>query len=197
MSVLTPGRNLVLIGMMGAGKTTVGRTLAEWLDRPFVDTDALVEDESGLSVSEFFEQHGERAFRAAEAAVIRRVSATRGQVIAVGGGAVADPANTTSLRSTGDLIWLDADPSTLADRVGEAARDRPLVANSDDLAGRLAEIRSDRDAAYAAAASKTIDTAGIDPADIAEAVLDWALHQPGLLARDERAIKGAKGRSEP
>lgn len=186
MSVLTPGRNLVLVGMMGSGKSTVGRLLAEWLERPFVDTDAEIVEDTGLSIPVFFAEHGERAFRAAEAAVIRRVSAIRGQVIAVGGGAVTDPANTTSLRSTGDLVWLDADPATLADRLADAVDERPLVANSDDLSGRLADLRSQREADYARDASKTIDTTGKEPEDIAEAVLDWARHQPGLLARDER-----------
>lgn len=188
MSLLTPGRNLVLVGMMGSGKTTVGLLLAEWLERPFVDTDAEVVEEAGLSIPTFFAEHGERAFRAAEAGVIRRVSAIRGQVIAVGGGAVTDPANTTSLRSTGDLVWLDADPATLADRLADAADERPLVANSDDLSGRLADLRSQREADYARDASKTIDTTGKEPEDIAEAVLDWARHQPGLLARDERPL---------
>lgn len=188
MSLLTPGRNLVLVGMMGSGKTTVGRILADRLGRPLVDTDAEVVEDTGRSIPEFFAEHGERAFRAAEAEVIRRVSALRGQVVAVGGGAVTDPANTTSLRSTGDLVWLDADPTTLADRVGDAVEERPLVANSDDLAGRLADIRRQREAAYARAASKTIDTTGKDPEDIAEAVLDWARNQPGLLARDEREL---------
>lgn len=186
MSVLQPGRNVVLIGLMGAGKTTVGRLLADRLRRPFVDTDDVVEREAGSSVTDIFAAEGEHGFRTREAAAIRRVAALRGQVVAVGGGAVIDPENVTQLRGTGDLVLLDADPDTLAARVDDTAT-RPLLAAADDLAGRLAELRATRDAAYRAAAAESVDTTGRSPAEVADLVLAWARTRPGLLAREERA----------
>ena len=185
-SALLPGRNIVLVGLMGAGKTTVGRLLAERLARPFVDTDALVEAEAGRPVSEIFATEGERGFRQREAAAVRRVAALRGQVLAVGGGAVLDPANVTHLRGTGDLVLLDAPAGTLAERVGDAAG-RPLLTGAEPVADRLAELRSERDAAYRAAAEHAVDTAGRTPEQITEDVLAWARTRPGLLTRPERS----------
>ena len=185
MNVITPGRNLVLIGLMGAGKSTVGRLLAERLHRPFADTDAIVEEEAGLSVAEVFAQHGERAFRDLESEAVRRVSALRGQVIAVGGGAVSTPGNATQLRMSGDLVLLDADPAVLAGRVAGEAASRPMVADADDVTARLADLRRRRDDDYAGAASFTVRTDGRTPEEVAAEILDWAAHQPGLLTSDE------------
>lgn len=184
--VLVPGRNLVLIGLMGAGKTTVGELVAERLGRPFADTDAIIESESGMTIREVFDTRGEREFRGLEAEAVRRVSALRGQVVAVGGGAIADPANRTSLRATGDLVWLDADPHTLAGRVSGGEGVRPMLDGSADVAGRLAELHARRARDYARAAALQVDTTGRSPEEIADTILDWANRRPGLLAREER-----------
>lgn len=192
MSVLAPGRNLVLIGLMGSGKSTVGRLVAQALGRRFVDTDDVIESEDGRSIADIFATEGERAFRAIEAGAVRRVSALRGQVLAVGGGAVLDPSSVTSLRGNGDLVWLDAPISALVMHLageGEQRR-RPLLDDSQhgapDLARTLARMRRDRHDAYARAASHTIDTQGRPPEVLADQVLAWARTQPGLLAREER-----------
>ena len=186
MSVLAPGRNIVLIGLMGAGKTTVGALVARRLGRPFVDTDALVEREAGRSISAIFAGEGERGFRRREAAAIRQVAALRGQVVAVGGGAVLDPDNVTQLRGTGDLLLLDAEAATLADRLADTSG-RPLLdaADAASVAQTLDELRTARDAAYAAAASAVIDTDGRDPEQIASDIVEWARATPGLLTADE------------
>lgn len=184
MSLLSPGRNIVLIGLMGAGKSTVGRLVAQRLDRPFVDTDDVVERDAGATIAEIFAEHGERRFRQLEAAAVRRVAALRGQVIAVGGGAVLDPGNVTQLRATGDLVLLDAEATTLADRVGEPGN-RPLLSQADDVEERLASLRAARAEAYTDAAGHAIDTTQRTPDQIADAVLRWAAEQPGLLSRDE------------
>lgn len=191
MSLLAPGRNVVLIGLMGAGKTTVGRLVAARLGRPFVDTDEAVEARARRSVAELFAAEGERGFRAREAEEVRRVAATRGQVVAVGGGAVLDPANVTHLRATGDLLLLDAAPEVLAARIaGGEGPERPLLRDPETPEAppphRLAELRALRDAAYRAATPHVLDTTDLDPEAVADAVLAWARHVPGLLSRDER-----------
>lgn len=183
MSLLAPGRNIVLIGLMGAGKTTVGRQLAARLGRPFVDTDEIIEKEAGASIADIFAGPGERAFRDLEAAAIRRVATLRGQVVSVGGGAVVDPANVTQLRSTGDIVWLAADADELAARVG-VGKDRPLL-HGTDIAQRLAQLREERSPAYTAAAAHLVDTTDISVDEVVDAVLGWARRQPGLLSRDE------------
>lgn len=184
MSVLAPGRNIVLIGLMGAGKTTVGRLVAAQLGRPFADTDDMVEATAGVSTADIFAAEGERGFRRREATAVRQVAALRGQVVSVGGGAVLDPGNVTQLRSTGDLVLLDGDPETLALRVGSGST-RPLLAGDEDRAKLLATLRAERAAAYSRAASHIVDTTGSDPDEVAAAVVAWARRQPGLLSRDE------------
>lgn len=191
-SVLAPGRNLVLVGMTGSGKTTVGRLLAQALQRPFVDTDAMVEAEEQQTIAEIFAARGERHFRALEAAAIRSASSLRGQVVAVGGGAVLDPGNVTNLRGTGDVVWLDAPVSALVMHLSADAEQvtRPLLgdpgATQTDLAQRLEQLRRDRHDAYARAATVRIDTQGRPPEVLADEVLAWARTQAGLLAREER-----------
>jgi shikimate kinase len=187
---------------MGAGKTVVSRLVAACLGRPFVDTDVLIAAEARKPIPEIFADEGERGFRTREAAVIRRVSALRGQVIAVGGGAVVDPANVTHLRATGDLVLLDAAPEVLAQRVagsggttasfkgtprrGSGWASRPLLADASDLVARLAEVRTQRDGAYQRAAAHTVDTTGRSPEEVTAVILAWACTRPGLLTPDER-----------
>lgn len=183
MSVLAPGRNIVLLGLMGAGKTAVGRLLAQRLARPLTDTDAMVEAQARMSIPEIFASEGERGFRRRESEVVRQASALRGQVIAVGGGAVLDPANVTHLRATGDLVWLAASVEVLAERVGDDPA-RPLLAGG-DVTERLAQLQAEREAAYAAASSAVIDTDGKTPDGIADAVLEWVRTRPGVLTRQE------------
>lgn len=189
MSLLAPGRNLVLAGLMGTGKSTVGRTLAARLDRRFVDTDAEVEAATDSTVAEVFTTLGERRFRALEAERIRHVAALRGQVIAVGGGALLDLANVTHLRATGDLVLLDADPAVLAARIEaeDGGASRPLLAGV-EAAAVLTELRERREEVYAAAASHAVDTTGRTPDEVAAEVLAWARLVPGLLTREERGL---------
>ncbi len=188
MSLLAPGRNLVLIGMMGTGKSTVGRLLADRLSRPFADTDAAIERATGTSVGAAFQSGRERLFRALESEQVRKIAALRGQVLAVGGGAVLDPSNVTFLRATGDLVLLDAPPEELAARVGGDDA-RPLLAGVADPVARLATLRAERDEVYLAAAAHLVDTAGRTPEEVAERVLDWAVSVPGLLTRAEREAR--------
>ena len=125
-----PANNVILIGSMGSGKTTVGRRLADRLGFEFVDTDRLIEREAGMSVDAIFRTRGERRFRALERRVIERVASQRNQVIATGGGAILDPANRARLHGSGLTTWLKASPEVMAKRL-ETVRDRPLLRGSD------------------------------------------------------------------
>lgn len=163
--------NIVLVGLMGSGKSAVGRLLAEKLGRPFVDTDALVEEEAGRSIPDIFVSEGEAAFREREAKVIAAVTARDGQVIATGGGAVLRPENREALRRTGLVIWLDAPPEALYHRAKAQGVDRrPLLAGSDPL-GRLTAMASDRAPAYQAAAHARVATDDRRPAAIADEIV--------------------------
>jgi shikimate kinase len=185
MSVIYPGRNVVLIGMMGAGKSVVAEELAGRLGRELLDTDAMVEDELGKPIPEIFaEDGGERRFREAEAMMCRHVGTLRGRVVAVGGGAVTNPENVTALRATGDLVWLDADPEVISERVGDGT-DRPLLADAEDVSARVRELHRRRWETYRRASALKVDTTDRTVADLAGEILAWAQRQPGLLAREE------------
>lgn len=186
MSVIYPGRNIVLIGMMGTGKSAVGRELAGRLGRELLDTDAMVADELGASIPDIFaEDGGERRFRDAEAMLCRHVGTLRGRVVAVGGGAVTNPENVTALRATGDLVWLDADPEVIAARVGDGV-ERPLLADAEDVPARVRELHKRRWETYRRASALQVDTTDRAVADIADEILAWAGRQSGLLAREEK-----------
>ena len=104
------GKNIILIGMMGCGKTTVGRLLAQPLGLELVDTDAIIEQREGRSISDLFSQDGEAHFRALELALCRELSGRQGLVIACGGGLPTQEAAIAALKETGLVFWLDRDP---------------------------------------------------------------------------------------
>ena len=111
-------RHLVLVGLMGAGKTTVGQVCARRLGRGFVDTDALVEAAAGATIPELFAAEGEAGFRARErTAIADAMASPEPLVIACGGGAMVDPENRRTVRHGGVVIWLQAPPDVLAARV--------------------------------------------------------------------------------
>jgi shikimate kinase len=117
---------IVLVGLMGAGKTTIGRRLAARLNIRFIDTDAEIEAAAGCSVTEIFEKFGEKEFRDGERRVIQRLLTAEPQVLATGGGAFVDPETRANIKSAAYSIWLNAEISLLVERVGR--RDtRPLL----------------------------------------------------------------------
>jgi shikimate kinase len=160
---------ILLIGMMGAGKTTVGRLLADRLGCPYVDSDAAVESATGRTVPELFETEGEAAFRAAESAALAAALTADGPVVvAVAGGAVLDPANRDLLSRSGTVVWLRAEPATLAARLGDGAG-RPLLDGDADAAvDRLDRVRRPL---YDAVADVTVDVDGLTPVEVADQVL--------------------------
>jgi shikimate kinase len=168
-SQATP-RHLVLVGLMGAGKTAVGRRCAQLLGRDFVDTDDVVVQLAGMPVPEFFSAHGEPAFRALEAQAVADVCASPAPlVIGCGGGTVVDPDNRRRVGSAGFVVWLRAPVTVLSERVGEGA-DRPLLAG--DPRGSLTRLLALREPAYEAVADAVVDTEGRTVDDVATAVLD-------------------------
>ena len=125
-------RSVVLVGMMGAGKSSVGRRLGARLGIPFVDADTEIEAAAGMTISEIFAQHGESYFRAGEARVIARLLAHGPQVVATGGGSVMDANTRALIRAKGISIWLKADLDVLLKRT-RRRNDRPLVDKIKDL----------------------------------------------------------------
>ena len=135
-------RSVVLIGLMGAGKTAVGRRLANRLDLPFIDADSEIEVAAGASISEIFAEHGEAYFRQGECKVIARLLENGPQVLATGGGAYMNPDTRANIKAHGLSVWLKADIKVLMKRVGRRDN-RPLLAAGDPekMMKRLMEER--------------------------------------------------------
>jgi shikimate kinase len=125
-------RSIVLVGMMGAGKSSVGRRLAARLAIPFVDADTEIESAAGMSIPEIFAKHGEGYFRAGEKRVIARLLESGPQVLATGGGAVMDQSTRDLIHIKGISVWLKADLDVLMKRT-KRRNDRPLAAKINDL----------------------------------------------------------------
>jgi shikimate kinase len=139
---LTPDRSIVLVGLMGAGKSTIGRRLARRLGLPFADSDEEIENAADCGIAEMFDRFGEAAFRDGERRVLRRLIGGEPRVIATGGGSFMDPETRALILGRCIAVWLDADVATLAGRVGRRGR-RPLLAGKDPIASltELAEVR--------------------------------------------------------
>jgi len=125
-------RSIVLTGMMGAGKSSIGRRLAGRLGLPFIDADTEIESAAGMTIPEIFDKHGEPYFRAGEARVIARLLEQGPQVLATGGGAVMDPHTRELIRAKGISVWLKADLDVLLKRT-KRRNDRPLVERMKEL----------------------------------------------------------------
>lgn len=142
-------RSIVLVGMMGAGKSSVGRRLAKKLDVPFVDADTEIERAAGMTVSEIFERHGEESFRSGEARVIARLLEQGRQVLATGGGAFMNPGTRALIAAKGVSVWLKAEPDVLLRRIKRRS-DRPLLRTADPAA-TLNRLIAERYPVYAEA----------------------------------------------
>lgn len=185
---LTAPRHVVLVGMMGAGKSTVGRRLASRLGRPFIDADDELVRRSGRSVREWFEQDGEVAFRTAEGELLDDLLAAPGaSVIASGGGVVLAEANRDALRDHALVVWLRAGAPFLASRVRQKPH-RPLL--DDDPEATVARLVAERSDLYGEVADVVVD---VDPfhAEGDKPKRRLAEHIADLVASAESGSPGA------
>ncbi len=189
--LIAAGKNVYLAGFMGTGKTATAKAIARTIGVPWIDLDAAIVREEGLSVAEIFAQHGERAFRNAEHRALKAVVSGPGAVVALGGGAVCFERNRALLRGTGPVVLLTAPPEVILRRVGRS-KDRPLLAGTDApatvralLVRRMQDYRRYR---------LRVDTTELTPAGSAEAVLQAVDHAgrqaDAARARDMAARRG-------
>lgn len=167
-------RNIVLVGFMGTGKTTVGRLLSEQTGMPLVDMDSMVEARAGKAINQIFAEEGEAHFRSLERAIARELSAQSGQVVSTGGGIVLDPGNIADYEKSGLVVCLLASAETILGRVRHDDT-RPLLAG--DKQDKILQILETRRPLYEAFAHK-IDTDGLEPQAIAAQII--ALYETNL-----------------
>ncbi len=174
--------NVVLVGFMGSGKSSVGRLLARTLQGRFVDTDRLVVDRAGRDITEIFATDGEGFFRQEESRALRSLLGGSRLVVATGGGILTVPENVPALRRLGFVVWLTASEEVIWERVSRN-RKRPLL-HTDNPRETVRALLAKRNPLYAAAADITVDTTGLTHAEVAgricEAIFrnDRSEHRP-------------------
>jgi shikimate kinase len=176
--------NIVLIGYRAVGKTTVGALLAQKLGRPFVDLDAILEQEAGEAIPDLVRREGWPEFRRREKSLVQRYAARDGQVLATGGGVILNPENLACLQGTGKLIWLKASPATIKARL---SRDQQQTASRPGLTAQgtldeVDEVLAFREPLYEAAAAVSLAVDSETMAAVAQRLADlvrtWEQEQP-------------------
>jgi len=160
--------NLILIGFMGTGKTTIGRKAAKGLRFKFTDTDKEIEQVCGMTITQIFKKCGEVRFRSEEKAAIKRVTQESNQVIATGGGVVLDPENIEMLKGNGIIICLTAPPDVIFQRISQN-KSRPLLRTEDPL-GTITKMLQERQPLYQCA-DFTVETSARDSDDVTAEVV--------------------------
>ena len=161
--------NIVLMGFMGTGKTSVGKKLAAALNLQFVDMDQIIEERAGKPITRIFAEEGEPHFRSLERALVVELAAQGGQVIACGGGVVLNPDNIHDYSKTGLVVCLTATPELIFQRTARATH-RPLLEQEDRLQ-RIKDLLEKRRALYASIPHQ-VDTAAQTPDQVAETILN-------------------------
>jgi shikimate kinase len=182
-------RSIVLIGLMGAGKTAVGRRLASRLELPFIDADTEIEAAAGATISEIFAEHGEAYFRQGERKVIARLLDSGPQVLATGGGAYMDPGTRANVKSRGVSVWLKADLKVLLKRVGRRDN-RPLL-----TAGAPADVMKrlmDKRYPVYAEADVTVESRDVPHDVMVGTVIDALAARLGYKPKPSKRRKKAK-----
>jgi shikimate kinase len=172
-TAVTP-KNIVLIGFMGSGKSTVGRDLHQRLGYPLTDMDRLIEETMGKKITEIFKEEGEAAFRDFETLQLLEISkqTDKRQIISTGGGIVVRPENRSLLRNLGYVVWLQAPEEVIYERTSRN-QDRPLL-NHMDARERISTLLEEREPWYRETAHLKIDTSELDSKEIATGILESA-----------------------
>jgi shikimate kinase len=172
-SEVTP-KNIVLIGFMGSGKSTVGRELHQRLGYPLADMDQLIEQTMGKRITEIFREEGESAFRDLETLQLQEIARRTGtrHIVSTGGGIVIRPENRAILRNLGYVVWLHAPEDVIYERTSRN-RDRPLL-NQPAARETIAALMAEREPWYRETSHLKIDTAGLDSHEIATGILESA-----------------------
>lgn len=171
----SPGKpeNIVLIGFMGCGKSTVGRELQQRLGYPLVDMDTEIEKRAGKAITRIFAEDGEPAFRDMETTLLREISGCADRlIVSTGGGVIGRPENRALLRGLGFVVWLHAPPAVILERTSRN-RDRPLL-HGDDPAAKITSLLAAREPFYRETSHLRIDTAGLDSTELATGILESA-----------------------
>jgi shikimate kinase len=163
-------KSIVLIGMMGAGKSSVGRSLQRQSGLARLDTDEMLAADFGMSIAQIFEKHGEEKFRDAETEVLRKLAPDRPAIVVTGGGIVLRGQNVEFLKGIGTIVWLAADEAILFERA--ARRDHRPLLQKEDPRTTFSNLFREREPLYAAAADIRIDTSRLSHDEVAETILN-------------------------
>lgn len=169
-----PPKNIVLIGFMGSGKSTVGRELNHRLGYPWIDMDYLIEQREHKSIAAIFAESGEESFREMETRLLEELADSKSQrrIISTGGGVIGREQNRKLLRGLGYVVWLHAPTAVILERTSKN-RDRPLL-HTDDPLSRIEKLLAERSPLYAETAHLKVDTTGLDCGELATGILESA-----------------------
>lgn len=170
-------RNIILIGFMGTGKSTIGRNLSQTFGYPLIDTDQLIEQQQGRPIPEIFAADGENAFREIETEVLRSLHKHSGHIIATGGGIIGREENRKLLRELGYVVWLIAKPSEILDRTSRNSN-RPLL-NNDDPEGTIRDLLEIRTPLYRDTAHLGIETDNLSFDEVTTGIIESARYHFG------------------
>ena len=167
-----PQENIILVGFMGTGKSSLGRLLAKKTGKRFLDTDQLIVQKEGKEISVIFQEKGEEYFRGVESSVLQGLHLSTGRVIATGGGIVTIPANTAILKELGFVVWLQAAEQEIFKRVSRNSK-RPLL-KTENPRKTISDLLAKRSPLYGSACHFSIDTTLLTHKQAAEAIISEA-----------------------
>jgi len=164
-------KNIVLIGFMGSGKSTVGKVLSKRLGYSYTDTDTLIEKRTGKTIPEIFEADGEDKFRRIESAILDEVLAQNRAVVSCGGGIVKSERNRSMLKERSVVVYLKTGPEEIFNRVGKSGHKRPLL-NVDNPEAEINRLLKEREPLYEEVADVIVDTTGKSLEEVADLILE-------------------------